>query len=205
MKYASQINIVILVVALVTVGYAVSQTVWKPPVAPSFEIGGPDLTGVSSREGGEAPESAEAELSGSENLRRQNQAPRTAAFQPNREPEGISRAHRQPTTAGPQRAQPAGLYSGERNSQAGGPRVITTRPDSPPKAGDPILAGFERRDKPANRSTKARPGSSSSRAPNRVGRGPFGNATARPQAESSPRGARRNTSPPPPPSRSSNR
>ena len=205
MKYASQINVVILVVALVTVGYAVSQTVWKSPVTPSFEVAVTDTTDASSGEGSEAPEPAQVELSGHENLRRQSQSPRPAAFQPDREQEGGSRANRQPATASPRRALPAGLYSGERNSQAGGPRVITTRPGFPPKGGDPILAGFEPRDKPANRSTEARPGSSSSRAPNRVGQSRSGNAPARPQAESSPRGGRRNTSPPPPPSRSSNR
>ena len=41
MKYASQINIVVVIVALVAVGYAVSQTIWKLPVTPSVEAGGP--------------------------------------------------------------------------------------------------------------------------------------------------------------------
>ena len=111
MKYASQINIVIMVVALVTVGYAVSQTLWRSPVNPSVEVRGGGPAGVSSTEGSKTPTSSEAELSGRENLRRQIQQPRpAAAFQPNREPGGGStRADRQPTTTSPRR-RPAGLY-----------------------------------------------------------------------------------------------
>ena len=207
MKYASQINIAILVAALATVGYAVSQTVWKSAIAPPLEVGGPDTAGASSREGSEAQESTEAELSGRENLRRQSPSPRPAAFQPNRQPEGVSRANRQPTTVSPRRTRPAGLSPGERNSQAGGPSVITTRPGFPPEGGDPILegAGSQRRDESANRSTEARRGSSPAGAPNRVGQRPAGNPPARPQADPSARGTRRNTAPPPPPARSSNR
>ena len=207
MKYASQINVVILVVALVTVGYAVSQTVWKSPVTPSFEVAVTDTTDASSGEGSEAPEPGQAELSGRENLRRQSQSPRPAAFQPDREQEGGSRANRQPATASPRRALPAGLYSGERNSQAGGPRVITTRPGFPPEGGDPILegSGSERRDKSANRATEARRRNSPSRVPSRVGKNSTGNTTVRPQVDSSTRGTRRTAPPPPPPARASNR
>ncbi len=206
MKYASQINIVILVLALGIVGYAVSQTVWKSPVTPSFEVGGSGSTGASSREGSEAPE-PEAELPGRESLRRQSQSPRPAAFQPNREPEGGSRANRRPTTASPRRVLPAGVYSGDRNSAGGGPRVITTRPGFPPEGGDPILQrdGSEGQEESRPRPTEARRGSNPSGAPNRVGQSPAGNTPARPQVDPSTRGTRRNTQPPPPPARSSDR
>ncbi len=207
MKYASQINIVIVVGALVTVGYALSQTVWKSPVTPSFEVGGHRPTGASSSERNEAPESSEAEMSGREDLRRQSQSPRPGALQPNREPEAGSGADRQPPTAGPRRALPAGLYSRERNSTAGGPRVITTRPGFPPEGGDPIpeRTGSERQEESSPLSTEAGRGSSPSGAPNRVGQSPAGNTPARPQADRSARGTRRNTPPPPPPARSTNR
>ena len=207
MKYASQINIVIVVVALVAVGYAVSQTIWKLPVAPSVEAGGAGLAGVSSREDSEAPVSSEIELSGRENPRRQSQSSRPAAFQPNREPGGGSRANRQPTTPSPWRGLPAGLYPGNSNLAEGGPRVITTRPASPPKGGDPIQdrTASERRDESVNRSTEASRGSSPSGAPNRVGQRPGGSALSQDRADPSARGARRNRQPPPPPARSSNR
>ena len=207
MKYASQINIVIVIVALVTVGYAVSQTIWKSPGTPSFEAGGAGLAGVSSRKGSEAPVSSEAELSGRENLRRQSQSPRPTGFQPNREPGGGSRSNRQPTTTSPRRVQPAGLYPGDSNPLAGSPQVITTRPAFPPEGGDPIQerAGSERRDESVNRSTEARRGSSPSGAPNKVGRRPGGSALPQDRADPSARGARRNRQPPPPPARSSNR
>ncbi len=207
MKYASQINIVIVVVALVAVGYAVSQTIWKLPVTPSFEAGGAGPAGVSSREGSEAPVS-QMELSGRENPRRQSQSSRPAAFQPNREPGGGSRANRQPTTTSPrQEGQPAGLYPGNSNPAEGGARVITTRPGSPPKGGHPIQdrTASERRNESVNRSTEASRGSNPFGIPNRVGQRPGGSALSQDQADPSARGARRNRQPPPPPARSSNR
>ncbi len=208
MKYASQINIVIVVVALVAVGYAVSQTIWKLPVTPSIEAGGGGLAGVSSREGSEAPVSFEMELSGRENPLRQSQSSRPAAFQPTREPGGGSRANRQPTTTSPrQEGLPAGLYPGNSNPAEGGARVITTRPGSTPKGGDPIQdrTASERRDESVNRSTEASLGSSPSGAPNSVEQRPGGSALSQERADPSARGARRNRQPPPPPARSSNR
>ena len=206
MKYASQINIVIVVVALVTVGYAVSQTIWKSPVTVPVEVGGGGgPAGVASREGSEARMSSEAELPGRETLRRQSHSPRPpAAFQPNREPGGGSRANRQQkTTPSPRRVLPAGLFPGNSNP---GPRVIATRPGFEPEGEDPIpeRAGSERRGESVNSPTASR-GSSPSRAPNRVGQRPAGRALPQGRADSPARGARRNTQPSPPPSRSSNR
>ena len=205
MKYASQINIVIMVVALVTVGYAVSQTLWRSPVNPSVEVRGGGPAGVSSTEGSETPTSSEAELSGRENLRRQIQQPRpAAAFQPNREPGGGStRADRQPTTTSPRR-RPAGLYP--HNSAPQAPRVLTTRPGFPPEGGDPIQdrAGSEGQDESVNRPAESR-GSSAPRTPRRVGPRPGGRALPQGRADRFAGGARRNTQPPPPPSRSSYR
>ena len=207
MKYASQINILIVVVALVAVGWAVSQTIWKLPVTPSVGAGGGGLAGVSSREGSAAPVLSKMELSRRQNPRRQSQSSRPAAFQPVREPGGDSRANRQPTTTSPRQVPPAGLYPGNSHSAEGGPRVITTRPGSPPKGGHPIQdrTAAERRDESVNRSSEANRESSPFGTPNRVGQRPSGSALSQGPAHPSARGARRNRQPPPPPARSSNR
>ena len=205
MKYASQINVVILVVALVTVGYAVSQTVWKSPVTPSFDLGGLGLTGASSRQESEAPESAEAELSGRENLRRQSQSPRAAPFQPNREPQGGSRANLQPTTASPRRVQPAGVYPEDGDSAERGPRVITTGPGFPPEGRDPIQDRSQSMADMISRTIEKRRETGVSGSSNRAGQRPAGSTLPPNQTRPPAGGARRNTQPPPPPYRSSNR
>ncbi len=207
MKYASQINVVIVVVALVTVGYAVSQTLWKSPFTPSVEIteaGGSE--GVSRLEANDAPASAEAELTGRENLRRQVQQPRPpAAFQPNREA-AAPPVNRQPASSG-QRRLPAGLYpAGGGNPPARGPRVTTMRGGPAPEGADPIRegAGSKRQTESVDRSTDGRR-SNPAGPPDRLGQRPGGRALPQGRANAPAGRARRNTQPPPPPSRSSNR
>ena len=208
MKYASQINIVVVIVALVAVGYAVSQTIWKLPVTPSVEAGGAGLADVSSREGSEAPVSSEIELPGRENLRRQSQSSRSAVSQPNREPEGGSRVSR-PATPPPQRTPPPSSYPEESSLPPGGPKIISTRPGFAAQGEDPVRGstGTKRMDESEfiSRTIEERKESGGQGAPSRMEQGPGGSALPQDRADPSATGAKRNRQPPPPPARSSNR
>ena len=207
MKYASQINIVIVVVALVAVGYAVSQTIWKLPVTPSVEAGGAGLAGVSSREGSEAPVSSEVELSGRQNPRRQSLSPRPpSGFQPSRQTGADSRVSR-PATPPPRRTPPPSSYPEESSPPPGGPKIISTRPGFVAQGEDPTrgLTGNKRMDEFISRTIQKRKESGGQGAPSKLGQRPGGSTLSQDRADPSARGARRNRQPPPPPARSSNR
>ncbi len=204
MKYASQINIGIVVIALATVGYAIYETLLQPqPTALSEKESGAGAPNVSGQPGAGG---SDGELPARETRKRQGAIPRPTTGLSSGHSDAVSSSRPGRALVGtPPRTRPVGKARFQDSSPPQA-KVITTHPGSPPGGVGltPRRTAGERPDEILQRRFDG-PGRGSVAPGNERLRNPGRSAPSRDRTISRDGRRRNSRQPNPPPVRSSNR